>query len=322
MAGFFIASAYAEQAAAQTRQAYQMRGSRWEPWDGKKWELAKPGSGVLLLPGIQGLFEMPELDVFTDESQLHGQVNRGWRAKPKKVWWPAAVYAGNGKVWQETDRAFFHGLHPGHTGRWFWVDVDGKERFMDLRYSGVTEWPEHDPAREGWAQYGIEFVADNPFWQDAQDEWVSFSPGAEDNFWPDDTKDGWTVSPGFDLDNAVLRNRGDIEVTPVFCVIGPMENISIAINGERTSIPWSVPAGKWVAVNAGQYPWEFRLTDGGKATIPPFSAKDSDGQDRTRELGAFDPVVVPRGEEVPIDVSYQGSGDLIVNYRELYFRPY
>ncbi len=324
MSNFFIASKYAARVSEAAREIMGMSGCRWVGADGVIWELSQAGGGALIMPGIQGVFETPDMEVFSSSSQLPGRLQRGSRAKEKKVWWPVATYGDTPEQWQERDTAFYRGLQTDRPGRFWWAGVTNKWRYLDLNFLAVTDNPEKDPSKPGWAQYGLEFVANFPYWAPDESGRMSqiFTSSGATVFWPTDSK-GFTVGRGFDLDSARVTNDGDVPAEPVVTVHGGvMSDVTITIDGATTVVPWTLPQGSWVAINTDQRAFDLEITPGVVTTIPPMTAIDNLGQDRTRDLGRFDPIEVPVGSNIAVDVTYTGTGAVGIHFDPRYRRPW
>lgn len=298
----------------------------WTGWDGSEWDLTRPASGLFLKPGVRGL-GLPEFERHSSSSPMvAGSRHRGSSTKDRTAFWPLYLYSDQGSAdFVARDRAFWGSLDPDLEGTWTAALPDGSRRTLGLRLSGADDDPTHDPVQRGWASYGINLLADQPYWLGetvtkswAQGDMRNHYITAEDRAtygYPDDAI--LYYSSGGALGEATFTNDGDVPAYPVWTVIGPTTAVSVGVGGADIIVPFTIPAGYAVRIDTdpvnGQVLWYGEWDPLTKSIPAPL--------DRTTELdpgSAF--VAIPRGQERPLTIQMTGSGTIIAEVRNKYRR--
>ena len=287
----------------------------WTGWDGSTWVLSSPDSPVWLTPGGTRGLNMPPVDRFTSSSPaVAGARWRGYRVGERSVFWPLFVYGDSTAEWRDVDRAWWATMRPDAPGTWTVGQPDGTRRYLTCRYDGDNDHVfTRDPFGVGWVLYGIDLVAEDPFWRG---ELVrrTFTAAASAPFYGGTGGTGYAppyvISPNTSTATATMPNDGDEPAWPRWTVNGPFTTATVGVAGQSIGIPFSLPAGKWLAIDSRP----DRLT-----------AVDSDGVDRVDDLGAVSFGAIPPGAEVPVSITVPGSTSATtveVEIEPLYYRAW
>lgn len=300
----------------------------WTGWDGSEWELTRPAAGLFLRPGVRGL-QLPAFDRLSSSSPMvPGSRHRGSSTKDRDVFWPLYLYSDAGSAgFMERDRAFWRSLDPEFEGTWAASLPDGTRRTLGLRLIGADDDLTHDPVQRGWAKYGINLLADQPYWL-GETVRRSWAQGDMRNFYiteADRTTYGYPadaihyLSAGGALGTATFTNDGDVPTYPVWTAVGATTAVSFGVGGADIIVPFAIPAGYAVQIDTdpvnGQVLWYGAWDDTAKAIVNPI--------DRTHELNpasAF--VAIPRGQERPLTIQMTGTGTVIAEIRNKYRRAW
>lgn len=299
----------------------------WRGWDGSEWELTSPAAGLFLRPGVRGL-QLPSFDRLSSSSPMvPGSRHRGTSTKDRDVFWPLYLYSDKSSAeFMERDRAFWRSLDPDLEGTWTAALPDGSRRTLGLLLIGeaADDWT-HDPVQRGWAAYGINLLAERPYWLGetvtkswAQGDMRNFYITAEDRTtygYPADAI--YYLSSGGALGSATFTNDGDVPAYPVWTAIGPTTAVSFGVGGADIIVPFAIPAGYAVQLDTdpvnGQVLWYGPWDAASKSITSPV--------DRTSELNpasAF--VAIPRGQDRPLTIQMTGTGTVIAEVRNKYRR--
>lgn len=298
----------------------------WTGWDGSEWDLTRPASGLFLRPGVRGL-GLPTFERKSSSSpMIAGSRHRGTSTNDREVFWPLYLYSDKGSTeFMERDRAFWRSLDTEREGTWTVSLPDGSRRSLGLRLTGAEDDWTHDPIQRGWAGYGIELLADQPYWIGEtirkswdQDDLRNYYITEEDRVtygYPDDVIH--YISPGGTLDSATFTNDGDVPSYPVWTVIGPTTAVSFGVGAGRVVVPFEIPAGYAAQIDtdpvSGQVLWYGEWEPGSKTITGAI--------DRTSELdptSAFLPI--PAGQDMPLSFTMSGLGTIIAEVRNKYRR--
>lgn len=253
-----------------------------------------------------------------------GSRHRGTSTKDRDVFWPIYLYSDNGSAeFMERQRAFWRSLDPDLEGTWTAALPDGGRRTLGLRLIGADDDLQHDHIQRGWAAYGINLLADDPYWL-GETVTRSWSQGDARDYYPtsaDMATYGYPagtinyLSPGGALGSAKFTNDGDVPTYPVWTVIGPTTAVSFGVGGADIVVPFTIPAGYAVQIDTdpvnGQVLWYGQWDANAKAITNPV--------DRTPELSqqsAF--VAIPRGQDRPLTIQMTGTGTVIAEVRNKY----
>ena len=290
-------------------------GVSWTGWDGSEWVLSSPTSPVWLTPaGTRGL-NMPPTSRFTSQAPaLAGSRWRGYRVEERPVFWPLFIYGDSTAQWRAADRAWWATMRPDAPGTWTVTQPDGTRRRLRCRYDGDNDQVfGRDPFSVGWVLYGVDLVAEDPFWR-GDPVRRSFSAAPAEAFYGGAGGTGfappYVISANTSTATATMPNDGDEPAWPVWTVNGPFTSASVGVAGRTIAVPFSLASGKSLRID----------------TRPDrLSAVDSDGNDRVDDLGAVSFAPVPPGVEVPVTITVPGSTSattVAVEIEPLYYRAW
>jgi hypothetical protein len=292
----------------------------WTGWDGSKWDLTNPATGVVLLrDGVEGL-HMPKLTEWTRKSPaVHGQTFAGYLAEPRKVVFPVLVFVDETDStgeWIARDRAFWKSLHPAKEGT---ITISpagaGSKRTLKVRLVPSDHQYPTDPAIGRWATYVIDLVADQPFWK-GQTVTAGWSEPVGDEFYEENGPQLVNIAAGHTTADAAIRNDGDEPGWPVWTLIGPSTAAHMGVGDAIVEVPFTVAAGKAVVLDTDPRVRTAMEYDYAGGTL-------SNPVDRTEDLtGATDFAPIPPGETQPINISITGTGTIRVELTPLYWRAW
>jgi hypothetical protein len=303
-------------------------GLSWTGWDGSEWELTRPASGLFLRPGVRGL-GLPEFERMSSSSPMvAGSRHRGSSTKDRTAFWPLYLYSDQSSAeFMARDRAFWQSLDTDTEGTWTAALPDGSRRTLGLRLVGADDELTHDPIQRGWATYGINLLADQPYWL-GEKVTKSWAQGDMRNFYitPEDRAAfGYSaeailyLSSGGALGSAKFTNDGDVPTYPVWTVIGATTAVSFGVGGANIIVPFAIPAGYAVQLDTdpvnGQVLWYGAWDAASKSILDPM--------DRTKDLdptSAF--VAIPRGQDRPLTIQMTGTGTVVAEVRNKYRRAW
>ena len=275
----------------------------WYAWDGSVWDLGSPDSGVRLNAGFRG-FGMPDLDWFTDEAAgVDGSTDRGFRAKPREVFWPLRVYKPElTQAWYDYDRAFWATLHPGRRGRFEVTQPNGVTRSLTLRLQDDGQ-PVFDtlPGLNGWYRYGVTMLANQPYWEGPATV-QTFANAEDQDFWGG----GWALTGSFNLASATVSNPGDIDTWPIYTIIGPSTAVLVGVGDSLIEVPFTLTGSDSLVID----------------TDPTAQTALKNGVDVTGSLGVTEFAPVPAGQDVPLALSMTGAGSVSVAVKPRYWRAW
>jgi hypothetical protein len=224
------------------------------------------------------------------------------------VFWPIHLFSDESTIDYVTrDRAFMHSLHPEHEGVWT-VEIPGfSKRQLTLRLEGDNDWaPEADPTFYGWATYGLDLQADQPFWRDVEPVTREFEAYTPVDFY---SEPFLYLGQSNSLATASVVNPGDVEAWPVVVLRGPFTNATVTIAGQVIEVPFSLASGKSLTLDYDP-----------DAETPVL---DSDGNDRYEDLGEVAWGAIEPGVDVPLGLDITGSGgSATVSFYPLYLRAW
>lgn len=296
----------------------------WTGHDGSVWDLTDPDGGVVLMrEGVEGL-HMPTFTQWTRSGPaVAGQTFTGAIAEPRRVVLPVAVYEdSSSQAWVQRDRAFWKSMHPRKYGTLTVSPAGtGSRRSLQLRFVPEAHVYDNDPAMARWADYTAVLVADQPLWAGTTVR-KAFAPPIPQDFYEKTGPQVINLMTGHTTENAAVRNDGDEDAWPVWTVIGPVPTAHMGVGDKVVEVPFNVAAGKAVVIDEDprmRTAIEYDYTPPTQ-TMPAILANPVD---RTRDLtGAVDWARVPTGDNVPLNVSFTGTGLVQVELTPMYWRAW
>lgn len=249
--------------------------------------------------GIEGLSRPKHTDWIAPMSPaMHGQQFNGFVVDPRKIFLPVFVYSDeSSEAWQNLDTAFWSTLKPNKYGTLRFTSSAGtREIRARFRDDGGHSFA-MDPHNAGWARYGIELIADDPFWTGesssqswAQEEGRDFFGG------PEGKAPMFYIGSGSQLATATMTNPGDVDAWPVWTVSGPADDVRLGVGGRFVSAPFDILEGKKLVINSD----------------PTDQTAWLDGVDVTHLLGEYSFAPIPPGLGEKLQLSMSGSGSVSV----------
>lgn len=284
----------------------------WTGWDGSEWNITDWKSGVFLTNGgVRGLNMPPHTPHKTSSPGVAGSQLRGFQVNDRAVFWPIFVFHdGTSQEWIEWDRKLWRTWQPNKPGVWTVRQPNGIARHLDCVFvSDGDHTFTGDPARYGWQGYGVTMEAPMPYWRGDP---IPKSWGAPRSVGMFDGPGVLNISPGSTTDNAVINNPGDVDAYMIYHAFGPMESLTVGIEGDLIEIPFEIESGK--ALRIDTRPTELSLTEFNtvlktvNSQLVRVIDPDDSGLDRTDEMGEADFVPVPPGEDVTLSINIVAPG--------------
>lgn len=291
----------------------------WIGWDGSVWNLTDPGRGVFLTPGGVEGFGAPEYTEWVQESPaVPGQIFRGLNAKPRKMFFPLAIYSDAGsQAWFELQTSFLRTVRAGKYGTVRVTTPGGQVRTISARPNGAPTSLSLDPFKTGYQGYPLAMVADQPYWAGEPVE-GRFDSGSQSDFFGGTGGPPFTISTGSSFASAKITNSGDEDAWPVWTVVGgDTTTVEVGINGSMVEIPFAVESGKALQINT-----DPRVQTAVYGDWDDAKEAVTNTTDRTGDLGAVEFAPVPPGEQVPLTVTFSGTGSVRVSITPLYERAW
>lgn len=318
-------------AAPRPQNAFQTNGMglRWEDGNGLVWDLAKGKNGVFHLAGTRGL-DRPPGERYRDQSgTAHGSQHRGFRWNEREVFWPVNVWhPGRGPAFIERDRAWFAGMDPDLSGRWYATQPDGgPERYLELRYDPEKSGDEGFdtlPSITGSQNYGIYLTADQPFWVGDPAVKSFLPPRQSGPFFDPNGPQLFNIGQGSTTANASIDNLGDVASYGQWFVDGDvLAGAWVGVDGRKITIPFDVPVGRCLLIDSDPTRLGsvlYRISDEQMALQPKDRKRPSDrvlGVDlvdpvnKARQLGEADIAAVRPGKKVPLSIKFEGVAGVV-----------
>lgn len=273
---------------------FQGYGSVWTGADGSVWNLADPDGGVFMTDGgVRGL-GLPEYTRHTSTSPaVDGSRHRGSRAEERVVRWPIMVFKdSSSQEWVELDRAWWRSLDVDTPGVWTVTQPSGEFRSLSCRLvdDGDPSF-DIDPVLAGWAVYGVNLVANDPYWYGPpiSSEWGGGKvPRSTFPILP------LRIGASSTLGTVRMTNPGDVDAWPVWTIRGgPATTFDLRVDGRSV---------------AGS----LTLNEDDVLVIDTDPRRQSTFLNGTRVRGLlteanFAPIPAGRDRELEVDVSPAGS---------------
>lgn len=276
-------------------------------WEGVTWHLSQwQDTGVLLTDqGIRGL-HLPAIDDFTDElAGVDGQHARGFRLPARSCFWPVLIWDLGQGQWAQRDAEFWRALRPGQVGTWTVSDDSGRARHLRVRVvSRGDEAFTIDPTVRGWHAYGINLVADDPWWH-GDPVLVTGEDSSAADFIDSEGSPPFHISGGAALAGLTITNPGEAPAWPIWRAVGPHTDLVVGVGGHLVQCP-DVASGELLEIN----------------TSPVRRTVLLDGVDVFGELGTRDFAPVPPGESVALHATSTGAGSVQCHLVPRYFRAW
>lgn len=286
----------------------------WTGWDGSEWDLSHGTSGLALQAGVRGMHMPPIIRYSQKGPAVAGSFWRGSIADEREVFWPIRVFEpSNSEAWVDHNRRFWETFNPDQTGTWTVQQPTGESRSIDLRFTSESDDADDiDSLLTGWALYGINLVAEQPFWRGESITRTFHAAGSGGDYYGGGAPGGFgppfVTQPGSTTSNASITNPGQVAAWPVWTIQGPFTAASVGFAGKQVSVDLSMTEGQSLTID----------------TAPTAQTViDHNGNDRTTVLAAAaDFAEIPPGQSLPLDVSMVGTGLIKVEVVPLYYRAH
>jgi len=284
---------------------WERYGLQWTGADGSVWDLRNWRTGVFVTTeGLLGLDD-PNFEIQAQESPaVHGRTRENYRIAARPVEIPLYVYNDDtSREWQQLYRAIRNSFHPLKPGTLQLTSPLGV-RTIELYLDGNGDFSyTRDPIFEGHSRYRIRCTAEFPLWRG---ETISrrFSGTVPILLF---NPDGFLhIGPRNVTSSAAIDNTGEepawTRITVNATGAEPLD-ASITIDGGELGLP-TIPAGSQLVVD----------------TDPTVGSAELDAVDVDADVDPWDPRPVPPGTAVPLDLSLDGDGEVIVELTPLHWR--
>lgn len=287
----------------------------WTGWDDTVWLLNAATSGVALLPGVRGLGTPPVTMYNKTSPSVAGSQYLGSSVEERPVFWPTAIWNDTSSAeWIAFDRGFFRTLDQDKQGIWTVRQPNGEERILRLRYvdDGNNAF-DIDPAKYGVQTYGLNFVANQPYWEGAL-IWRRFVAASPAPFFSGPIV---TISSGKSMATATVTNPGDVDTFPVWSILGPTTSVTVGIGASTITAPFTIASGKALVIDTNPTAQTALL-----GNWDDTERKLSSIVDRTGDLGTALFAPIPPGTDQPLALSMTGTGTVDVEILPLYKRAW
>ncbi|WP_269939008.1 hypothetical protein [Arthrobacter sp. HY1533] len=288
----------------------------WTGWDGSVWQLNAATSGVALLPGVRG-FGTPPTTIYSKSSPaVAGSQHLGSSVEERKVFWPLAVWRNTSSAeWIAHDRAFFRTMDTEQPGIWTVRQPNGEARNLRIRYvdDGNKDF-DVDPSKYGIETYGLNFIANQPYWEGApvRRRFVAASPA------PFFSGPIVTISSGKSLATATVSNPGEVNAFPVWTILGPTTSATVGIGGMSIEVPFTIADGEAAVIDTHPTAQTCLLGDWDDTTRTLSGVVDRSG-----DLGAADfNMPIPPGLNLQLALSMTGTGAVDIEISPLFKRAW
>ncbi|QBI53420.1 phage distal tail protein [Streptomonospora litoralis] len=200
----------------------------WTSAQGVTTVLTAPEAGYVAMPGVRGL-DLPPYQLYRRESgALDGDVVTGVRAEPREVFVPIRVWGASREEARGRRRQLARDVDPqptnlGGAGRLTVTEFDGTSRWIEAHYTEGMEGSEgQDEAGLCWANYGITWMAANPYWSRPTRTLFWRAQESADRFLPIlplEVVSGAVIGEGMEI--AIV---GTARAWPVWTLTGPLSS--------------------------------------------------------------------------------------------------
>lgn len=292
---------------------------------GSVWDLTDPSTGLCLLSQIRGLGTPKYTRYSITSPATPGSQFRGVSVADREVFWPLHIWHDDSSLgWMDRDRAFWATMDPYETGTWTAHLPTGEKRTLQLRFIDDSDHaPEVDPILRGWDTYGINLIAEQPYWEGdpVVRSWKTSTPLT---FFDPTGPQLVNINSGHTMDAATLDNPGDAASYPRWFIDGQASSGTVGVNGVTVNIPFAIDSGKCLVIESDPDLIGATLYDisPDQLALPEAQRKKPSARiigvdlinpvDKTPDLGEADFAAVPAGSSVPLSLSVTGGGSIEV----------
>lgn len=279
----------------------------WLGPDGSQWDIL--GGPVRLSTGGASGFGMPEFDFFTQETPAgDGQRLTGWRMKPRPVFLPFNFKDAANTDYTGLQRDWWDAWTPGEYGTLRVTDNLGKVRMLEMRFEDDTTLT-YDVSPEVYhPPFGINAVADRPYWQGpVQEFFYSTATDSKDFFGDGAGAPPFYIMQGAGGASSTITNDGDIPAWIELELRGPFTSFRVGIDGNYVGGPVNVGPSDVLRVYTDPLQ-QYAMLNGTQLV--------------TRQLTEVDFSPVPKRSTVPIDIQVVGTGAITARLHPRYNRAF
>ena len=204
----------------------------------------------VLGPSLTG-FGIPPTSVRIDESARDGGTYRYTRRGVRNIDLPVTVLGDDAEDVEDKLRALARATQDTLGPTVLTAIRDSGDLTMELHYVGGAELEYGgDAGGKTWARLVLSFQAPNPYWQSADTETFSVTVGNTGRgLLPQLTKLRVSSSQAIGLIN--VNNTSDVPVYPTFEIVGPVDGLSISLNGSGWAFIENIVTGDIFTIDHG-----------------------------------------------------------------------
>lgn len=287
-------------------------GHTWTGWDGSTWDLNDVEGGVFLTDaGVRGLKNPRAERWVTQSPTTHGSRRRGGRFTEREVHWNIALFGDSSREWLDLEEAWWSTLDVDMPGQWT-VTVPGRApRSLRCRFVDDGDHAyDIDPVGEGWAVYGINLIAEDPFWRSSPVRRAWTTAEAKPFIDPDGSPP-FNIASGAVLASAQVANPGDLEAWPTWTATadpdgGGVSSVTVGVAGQSVSFTQPIAPGQTLEIR----------------TDPADQRAFLDEVEVTGLLSTYDFAAIPAGAAVPLQLAMTGEGTVTASFFPRHLRAW
>jgi hypothetical protein len=218
-------------------------------------------------------------------------------------------------------------MDPDDIGVWEITLPDSKKRRLRLRFRDDGDHSfTSDPLFFGWQSYGVNFIAEDPYWEG--DPVVrSWKNGEYQPFFEPNGPHMFNIGSGSEISEATIDNLGDVESYARWFIDGETTEAAVGVGDLVVEVPFDVPEGKCLLIHSEPDLIGATMYD----VVPGAPSKPSERVigvdmvnpvDRSADLGEADFAPIPAGASVPLSLSLAGTGTVEALLPSLYRRAW
>ena len=281
--------------------------------DGTEFDI-KRGHIRISNAGLMGL-SMPPFEAFTRETTARdGQVLTGYRTRARTIFLPLLMPMGlQVDEWLASESSFWKIMDPEVTCRLTVSSSLSVVRYLDIRFVSDGDLTFNlDPTDVTGYPFGLEMVADDPFWrgprvlrqfQAAQSSGTFYAPSGSNHV--------FNIGSAGNTDAAVLSNPGDVPAWATVTISGPSVAFSVVVDDAEISATLDLASGDRLVIDSDPTQQIARLWRGGVSSLFPFF-----------NFTKIQFAPVPRGGSVPVAITVNGSGPVEIGFDPQYRRAF
>jgi hypothetical protein len=291
---------------------------RWDLTEGKRYELNQIGgvirtgiAPVVVEGGVEGLGH-PQIEVYGQETPRRpGRQRTGARVKPRKCFLPV-FFDADGVEWAAVHRLFWKCVTPVAPVLWRVTAPDGRSRQLFCYLDPQSGAYSTDPSLS-FENEPLDFLADDPFWQGAEQVAALVVTGNGIGFFGVDGASGppFHIQPSGVAGTHQFVVDGNVDAWPLLEVVGPVSD-------------WSVTSGRDGSKVGGMqlYAGDRLVIDFDPTAQAVMLARDGVEVNVTDVLPhkQFFQLIADGSGEMTVGTEMFGEGHLKLTYKPRYWR--